>query len=186
MSYQTCIAITRDQLKGIMPNCRHLEYLSHINEAMRDWSINTCARKAAFLAQMAYESNQFFYMESPWSGQEFEGRDNLGNTQMGDGMRFKGRGPLQLIGRAKYKAAGDALRLDLVNNPGQVKDPDVGFQTSAWLWAKQGLNQVADRKSLTDFRRITDAVAARKSATTDRNVREKYWSTAKSVLNCLP
>ena len=169
-----------------MPSCRHLEYLSDLNEAMRDWSINTCDRKAAFLAQMAYESDQFFYMESPWSGQEFEGRESLGNTQRGDGMRFKGRGPLQLIGRANYKAAGDALRRDLVNKPEQVKQASIAFQTSAWLWHKQGLNYRADRRSLYEFQQITEAVAARKSATVDRKKREAYWAEAKVALNCRP
>lgn len=169
-----------------MPSCRHLEYLSYLNEAMRDWSINTCDRKASFLAQLAYESDQFYFMESPWSGQEYEGRASLGNTQRGDGVRFKGRGPLQLIGRANYQAAGDALRLPLINEPERVKQANVGFKTSAWLWNKRGLNQRADRRSLSEFRQITEEVAARKSPSVDRDKREAYWAKAKVVLNCKP
>lgn len=44
------------------------------------------------------------------SGAAYEGRKDLGNTQPGDGKRFKGRGPIQLTGRANYKKAGDAVR----------------------------------------------------------------------------
>ena len=67
-----------------------------------------------FTGQLAHESDQFCAMEEYASGAEYEGRDDLGNTEDGDGRRYKGRGPIQLTGRANYAAAGRDLGLDLV------------------------------------------------------------------------
>ncbi|CAF1327911.1 unnamed protein product [Rotaria magnacalcarata] len=79
-----------------MPNCKHPEYLSHINAALVEGSITTCHRKAAFLAQLTHESGQLMYMEEIASGAAYEGRKDLGNTQPSDDKRSKGRGPIQL------------------------------------------------------------------------------------------
>ena len=100
---------------------------------MNEGSINTCARKAAFLAQIAHESGELIYMEELASGAAYEGRKDLGNTQKGDGKRFKGRGPIQMTGRANYRAGGKVLGLYLEKHPEKVKTPEVGFRTSVWL-----------------------------------------------------
>jgi putative chitinase len=63
-------------------------------------------------------------------------------------VRFKGRGPIQLTGRANYTAAGRDLGLDLVANPKQVATPEVGFRTAAWFWKEKGINAAADRMDL--------------------------------------
>jgi len=174
-------SITAAQLKGIMPNCKHPEYLSHINAALVEGSINTCLRKSAFLAQLAHESGQLVYMEEIASGAAYEGRLDLGNTQPGDGKRFKGRGPIQLTGRANYRAAGKALGLDLEAKPELVKTPAVGFRTSVWFWSLHKLNTLADVGTLDSFRMITKKINGGTNGQADR---EKYWATAKSVLGC--
>jgi predicted chitinase len=104
--------LTIDQLQRIMPKlppAKAAEYLPHLNAAMVEYSVNTPARQTAFLAQLAHESGQLRYMEEIASGQAYENRKDLGNTQPGDGVRFKGRGPIQLTGRANYTAASLAL-----------------------------------------------------------------------------
>ena len=68
-----------------MPKCKHPEYLNNINAALIEGQINTCLRKSAFLAQLAHESLQLVYMEELASGAAYEGRKDLGNTQVGDG-----------------------------------------------------------------------------------------------------
>ena len=110
-----------------MPNCKHPEYLDNINAALVKGQINTCHRQAAFLAQLVY-------MEEIASGAAYEGRTDLGNTQSGDGKQFKGRGPTQLTGRANYRAADQALGLDLEAYPEQVATPSDCFRTSVWFW----------------------------------------------------
>jgi putative chitinase len=139
--------VTVDQLRRIMPNLSQQkaeQYLPHINNAMAEAGITTKNQKAAFLAQLAHESGEFRWMEELASGAAYEGRTDLGNTQPGDGVRFKGRGPIQLTGRNNYRAASEALGIDLVNNPTRAADPDVGFRTAAWFWNSRNLNAAAD------------------------------------------
>ncbi|CAF0761956.1 unnamed protein product [Adineta steineri] len=178
---QSSAIITAEQLKAIMPKCKHPEYLNNINDALVEGSINTCLRQSAFLAQLAHESGQLVYMEEIANGSDYEGRIKLGNTEPGDGMRFKGRGPIQLTGRANYAAAGKALGLDLVNNPEQVKTPYVGFRTSVWFWTNRQLNALADQGTLDSFRQITKKVNGGTNGQADR---EQYWAKAKNVLGC--
>lgn len=164
-----------------MPRCKHPEYLQNINDALVEGAINTCHRQAAFLAQLAHESGQLVYMEELASGEAYEGRKDLGNTQPGDGKRFKGRGPIQLTGRANYRAAGKALGIDLEANPEQVKTPYVGFRTSVWFWTTHKLNDLADQGTLESFRKITKKINGGTNGQADR---EEYWGKAKNALGC--
>ena len=149
--------ITASQLKSIMPGVsdrRAQEVLPHLNRAMKEAGITTPRRQAMFLAQLGHESGGLKWMEELSSGRQYEGRRDLGNTQRGDGARFKGRGPIQLTGRANYKKAGADLGLDLVNNPKRVADLDVGFRTAAWYWKDRGINAAADRGALRGATRL--------------------------------
>jgi predicted chitinase len=157
------------------------EYLPHLVKALSEGQINTCQRKAAFLAQLAHESGQLIYWEELASGAAYEGRKDLGNTQPGDGVRFKGRGPIQLTGRANYRAAGKALGLDLENNPKMASNTDVGFRTALWFWNSRGLNQFADKNSQSGFDTITRRINGGLNGKADR---DQYWRKAKSVLGC--
>src|SRR6266850_5714492 len=97
--------LTDDELRQIMPNCstqKRADYLPYIQQAMQEFDITSYLRETAFLAQLAHESAELRYMEEIASGAAYEGRASLGNTQPGDGKRFKGRGPIQLTGRANY------------------------------------------------------------------------------------
>jgi len=139
--------ITQKQLKTIMPNLsdtKAKQYLPLLNKAMAEGGINTPKRQAAFLAQLAHESGELKYFQELASGKAYEGRKDLGNTQPGDGVKYKGRGPIQLTGRANYAAAGKALGLDLVNHPELAATPEVGFRVATWFWNSRNLNGYAD------------------------------------------
>jgi putative chitinase len=171
--------VTLDQLKKIMPNlsdAKARQYLPHLNNAMAEAGITTKNQKAAFLAQLAHESGQLRYMEEIASGSAYEGRRDLGNTQPGDGTRFKGRGPIQLTGRNNYRAAGQALGIDLENNPKRAADPDVGFRTAAWFWKSRGLNSLAEAGN---FREVTRRINGGYNGLSDR---QQYYNRALSVL----
>lgn len=171
--------ITLEQLLAIMPRLhpvRAASLLPHLTAAMAEAQINTPVRAAAFLAQLAHESIQLRFFEEMASGKAYEGRQNLGNTEPGDGPRYKGRGPIQLTGRANYRAAGAALGLDLENNPKIAATPAVGFRTAAWYWTRHNLNTLADAWN---FDGITKAINGGQNGAVDRRC---YFTTACGVL----
>jgi putative chitinase len=117
--------ITAQQLLQILPNAGKQAgvFASALNLAMDRYQINTRLRMAAFVAQIGHESGQLIYVRELWgptpAQSRYEGRKDLGNTVAGDGLRYRGRGLIQVTGRANYKVCGEALGLDLIN----VRDP---------------------------------------------------------------
>lgn len=107
--------------------------------------LDTGLRLAHFMGQCAHESGSFRYMEEIASGADYEGRSDLGNTQPGDGKRYKGRGPIQTTGRANYRRDGRALGIDLESNPHLLSVPSLGLMASTLFWSRMGLNAYADR-----------------------------------------
>lgn len=159
-----------------LPESKARSYLPHLNRAMAEAKINTPKRQAAFLAQLAHESAQLRYFEEIASGAAYEGRRDLGNTQPGDGRRFKGRGPIQLTGRSNYRSAGRALGINLEGNPTRAADPDVGFRVAAWYWSTRNLNTYADAGN---FSAITYRINGGYNGASDRLA---YYRTALSAL----
>ena len=74
---------------------------------------------------------------------DYEGRTDLGNTQPGDGKRYKGRGYIQLTGRANYAKYGKIVGQDLVNNPELAKDPNIAADIALAYWDQRGLGSKA-------------------------------------------
>lgn len=140
--------VTKEEIRAIMPHAREADiekYLPALNRAMGEHEINTTQRKAAFLAQIAVESGELRYSEEIASGEAYEGRVGLGNTQPGDGKRFKGRGLIQLTGRANYRRIGKALGLDLENHPELAEQPENSARIAAHFFKARGLNEISDR-----------------------------------------
>lgn len=123
------------------------------------------AELAAFMAQVAHESDGFNTAKEYASGSAYEGRKDLGNTQPGDGKRYKGRGYIQLTGRSNYEKAGKALGLDLVGNPSLAEDPEVAADVSVWFWETQVRPQVPD---FLDTERVTKVVNGGFNGLSDR------------------
>lgn len=122
-------------------------------------------RLAHFLAQLSHESGGFRYMEEIASGAAYEGREDLGNTQPGDGKRYKGRGPIQLTGRANYRRYGRRLGIDLERNPELAAIPSIGLRTALEYWNVNNLNELADRD---DIRGITRKINGGFNGLSDR------------------
>jgi putative chitinase len=171
--------LTVKQLQAMMPNLpgdRAARFLKPLNDAMTEFEITTPKRQAAFLAQIAHESGELKYMEEIASGEAYEGRKSLGNTEPGDGKRYKGRGPIQLTGRSNYRRAGAALKLELEAKPELAAQPDAGCRIAGWFWKTHGLNELADQG---DFREITKRINGGFNGLARR---EAFYKRAKEVL----
>ncbi|CAF1223092.1 unnamed protein product [Adineta steineri] len=168
---QTNAGITTDQFEEILPLSAHSEYLEHLNSAMDEGDITTCTRQAAFIAQTAHESAEYNLM--------VEQGNNCENYP--DGCLYKGRGPLQLTHKSNYEKAGEALGLDLVGDPDQVAEPEVGFKVAVWFWNDHNLNSLADENTLDAFKKITKKINGGQNGAKER---ERYWQKAREVLGC--
>lgn len=138
--------LSATQLISIMPLAGHRAglFLAPLNAAMAEFGIDTPLRQASFLAQVAHESGQLLWLRELASGAAYEGRSDLGNVVAGDGVRFKGRGLLQITGRANYAACGVALGLDLLATPQLLEQPVAACRSAGWFWQSRGLNRLAD------------------------------------------
>lgn len=170
--------ITIEQLQAIMPYARSRAavFLPALNDAMAEFGIDTATRQAAFLAQVCHESGSLRYVRELASGAAYEGRTDLGNTEPGDGVRFKGRGLIQITGRANYAECGAVLGLPLEEQPELLEQVGPACRSAAWFWSSRGLNAVADRR---DFRLITRRINGGLNGFADRLA---AWERAEAVL----
>jgi putative chitinase len=182
--------LTREQLQTIMPGlpaARGAQFFPFLTAAVAEFGIDAPARTAAFLAQLAHESGQFKFMEEIWGPTPAQRRyeptttlsTTLGNTEVGDGRRFKGRGPIQITGRANYRRFGDLLGLSLVDNPESAAKPEVAFRVAGLFWSKKGLNELADQVTPEAFREITRRINGGFNGLAER---ERFYEAAKSAL----
>jgi len=144
------MTITQQQLLQILPNAgaKAGVFAPALNTAMQRYQIVGTKRVAAFIAQIGHESGQLLYVREIWgptaAQRGYEGRKDLGNTVAGDGLKYRGRGLIQVTGRANYVACGEALGLDLINHPELLELPQHAAMSAAWFWKKNGLNDLAD------------------------------------------
>lgn len=182
--------IRDDQLRTIMPRlpaAKRATHLPFLQSAMTEFAIDRPAREAAFVAQLAHESGELRFMEEIWGPTAAQRRyeppstlaTKLGNTEPGDGKRFKGRGPIQITGRANYKRFGDLLGLDLVADPPRAAVPEVAFRVAGLFWSKKGLNGLADLATAESFREITRRINGGFNGLADR---ERFYALARTVL----
>ena len=135
-------------------NVRASELALAANIHLRTYKIlDSKNRFVHFIAQLAHESGSFRYMEEIASGAAYEGRKDLGNVLKGDGVRYKGRGPIQLTGRANYRKYGQELGIDFENNPAIVALPSVGMLVACKYWSENNLNVFADYDDVTTITR---------------------------------
>lgn len=159
-----------------IPLARAQKWADALTAAMAGGQINTRLRIAAFLAQIGHESGSLVYSKEI-GGQiyfaKYDGRKDLGNTQQGDGVRFCGRGLIQITGRANYGRASQALFGDdrLLKNPELLEQPEWAAKSAVWYWSTRNLNALADQDRFTD---ITRAINGGTNGLEDRKARYRY------------
>lgn len=115
------------------------------------YDLTTPLRVNHFIAQAAHETAAFDTLTEYASGAAYEGRKDLGNTQKGDGVRYKGRGIFQLTGRGNYRQIGHNLGIDLENSPELAATIEVAIRTALEFWKVKNLNHWADLDDIKDI-----------------------------------
>src|SRR5699024_9008816 len=128
------------------------------NGAMVQADCTNVNRAAMWCAQLGHESVGLRYMREIASGAAYEGRRDLGNVYPGDGVRYAGRGPIQITGRNNYGTLSAwahskgyvQSRTYFVDNPAELEKPRYGFLGAVWYWtvARPQINSLADARNL--------------------------------------
>lgn len=181
-------------------------YLPLLNKYMQDFKINTPLRVAHFLAQIAHESAELkcteenlnysaealratfpryfssaqaaVYARKPQKigSRVYANRMGNGSEASGDGYKYRGRGFLQITGKANYATYKAFCGYDVVANPDLLAKPLGACRSACWWWQTHGLNELADKD---DLRTITRTINGGFNGLQDR---EKYLKRAKKVI----
>ncbi|GAA0417113.1 glycoside hydrolase family 19 protein [Pseudomonas veronii subsp. inensis] len=187
--------ITEQQLLQILPNAGRQAgvFVPVLNAAMGKYAIVTRLRVAAFIAQVGHESGQLTRLvenlnysadglmktwpsrfdlvratacaRKPEQIANVVYADRMGNAGPGDGWKYRGRGLIQVTGKTNYAACGEALGLDLINQPELLERPQYAAMSAAWFWSANGLNTLADQG---DFVKITRRINGGTNGLADR------------------
>lgn len=182
------MSITAQQLLQILPNAGKQAgvFVPGLNAAMGKYAIITRLRMAAFIAQIGHESGQLRYVRElggdTYLAKYDTGRlaQRLGNTPEadGDGQKYRGRGLIQVTGRANYEACSEALFGDsrLLATPELLEQPVYAAMSAGWFWQRAALNSLADKG---DFLAITKKINGGTNGLADR---EELYERALKVL----
>ena len=173
---QNSSGLKLDALKSHIPN----NVLAQIPETAAKFNITTNLRLAHFLSQCAHESGEFKWVVEFASGKAYEGRKDLGNTQPGDGVRFKGRGYIQLTGRANYQKFSKFCGEDCVANPDLVANK-YPMMSAAYFFDSNKLWTICDGGATeNDVKAVTKRVNGGYNGLEDRQKHfTNYWSLLK-------
>lgn len=166
----------REVMGSTLPDGGYTRLIDGYNAAMRAAHVTTVERAAMFAAQLGHESVGLKYMREIASGAEYEGRRDLGNIYPGDGVRYAGRGPIQLTGRNNYRAftrwaqANGHTTIDFEAEPERLEEPHWGFLAASYYWvaARPQINSLCDRR---DLEGVTRAINGGLNGLSDRRAR---------------
>jgi putative chitinase len=173
--------LTVEQLQKLKIDQKWLEPL---NETLQKYQINTPDRIASFVGQCQHESGNFQLLQENLNysadaliriwGSRFPTKEEadkyhrnpekiankvyggrMGNTEDGDGWKYRGRGIKQLTGKENYRNCGNALGVDFVNNPDLLLEPKYACLSAGWFYNKHNLNELADKK---DYETMTKRI----------------------------
>jgi putative chitinase len=168
-----------DRLKAILNNSFvNDSLLTALNKTFEQFEINTELRQAHFLSQIIHESGGFRYVKEIASGEAYENRDDLGNTSPGDGVRYKGRGYIQITGKNNYIQLSKYLGVDFVTKPELLEQAPYNMLSAGWYWNSRNLNKWADKD---DVKTITMKINGGLNGFIDR---QNWLVRCKEVLKC--
>lgn len=136
-------------------------------------------RLSYFLAQCAHESGGFQFTRELGSAKylsRYEGRRDLGNIELGDGVRYCGRGIIQVTGRANYAACAEWTGLPLIEHPELLEESGPAVRSACWFWMTRNLNPLCDAQN---FIQVTRKINGGTNGLASRN---KWLIKIRSVL----
>lgn len=172
--------ITKTQLARIW-NCSEsviYDYeITELNKCLNQFQITTVNRLRHFISQISHESGGGRYKKELASGDAYEGRKDLGNTQPGDGRKYKGAGYIQLTGRANYQAFAN-----FINDPKVMEGVDYvadnyPFTSAGFWWMNNKMNALCDRNPTVE--EVTRRVNGGLNGLSDR---KKYFGRCLDVI----
>ena len=187
--------ITVQQLLQVLPNAGQVAgvFVPVLNTAMSGYQIVGTKRIAAFVAQVGHESGHLVRLvenlnysadalrriwpsrfnaelastaaRKPEQIANIAYGKRMGNTEQGDGWKYRGRGLIQITGKNNYRACGEALGLYLIAQPELLEKPQHACMSAAWFWATNGLNTLVDAGK---FDAITQRINGGQNRAADR------------------
>jgi putative chitinase len=187
----------------------NINVLTQVDAAIKkygvEYGVDTPKRIAAFMAQAAHESVQFNFLKEIWDGKGWQAtyQGRMGNTNPGDGYKYRGRGIFQTTGKDNYKAASLALFKDLrlLNNPEILEQPEYATLSALFYWKSKKLSELADKgdflaltkrinpkalgysERVSFFTALTSAIAISPSTFLAEALKKKSNTVQKSVAN---
>jgi len=170
---------------------RASQWVQPLQAACDKYAISTPLNIAAFLATIGVESGRLVFLKELWGPTQAQTAyeppskkaSELGNIQPGDGLRFCGRGLIQITGRRNYTLAAVGLDLDLLNHPDLLEQPVNAAMSAAWYWSNRKLNALADAGNFLGVSRAVNLGSPTSKATPNGySERLALYSAAKKVL----
>lgn len=174
-----------------IPLARATPFAAPIAAAMQRYAIDAPARQAAFLAQCGHESGRLQWLRELWGPTPAQRAyeppaakaRELGNTEQGDGFRYRGGGLLQITGRYNFTVYGKKIGVDLAGSPDLIGQPATAALVSAQWWADHGLNALADAGDFLGISRAINLGSAHAAGTPNgMDDRRALWATCKAAL----
>jgi predicted chitinase len=161
-----------------------------LNSVAAAYAINNQHRVAAWLATLAVESGELRYEQEIASGAEYEGRVDLGNTQKGDGERFKGRGRIQITGRSNYQSYTNYLKekphlpfIDFIQDPLALATEPYATDSAGWFFAiKIDANPLADKGLFLDIQIKVNGRNRKTGLPNDWTQRNEFYQRGLTVI----
>lgn len=193
---------------SVAPTNQHPQHVADVlTNNLERYHITNPERLAAFLAQIAHESNfepvrENLYYTNPFrlasifpssftaisavgylanpratANRAYANRLGNGSEASGDGWKYRGGGLIQITGKANYRALSIASGVDYLKNPDLITDLDGAVTSACWWWDAHGLNALADIKAFSRITRVINGPALLGEAD-----RERRWHLARAAL----
>lgn len=186
--------LTIEQLKAIAPRMSAMPadaaaLFPGLVFAMGLAEITTPLRVAGYLSQVLHECGEFRWMHEIWGPKGNQTKYDpphdlarrLGNTEAGEGFKYRGRGTIQLTGKYNYNEFSKYVGRDCVADPELVAThyPHVA---AAWYWNRNKLNRFSDARDILGLSQMVNYGVTGKSEPMNWPERQKYWHRTLEVL----